>query len=133
MHPALENLKTRGFFAQCTNVEGLSKAMEEGPVTFYIGVDPTASSVHIGHMVPIFALQHLRNFGQKGIALMGGGTARIGDPSFRSETRKMLSYEELDHNAEAIRVQLDRFVGFDGKTAWTANNKDWLANLNYID
>jgi len=133
LHPALENLTERGFFAQCSNVEGLSRAMEEGTVPFYIGIDPTASSAHIGHMVPFFALKHLVNAGHKGIALMGAGTARIGDPSFRSETRKILSYEQLDQNAAAILAQLNRFVGFDGKNALTANNKDWLANLNYID
>ena len=133
MNPALENLKTRGFFAQCTNEEGLSRLMDTEPVVFYLGVDPTGASVHIGHMVPFFAFRHLRDGGHKSIALMGAGTARIGDPSGRNETRKMLSYEELDHNAESIKAQLDRFVGFDGKTAWTVNNKDWLANLNYID
>ena len=133
MHPAIENLKARGFFAQCTDVEGLSRLMDKGQVTFYLGVDPTGSSVHIGHMVPFFAFRHLRDAGHKAIALMGAGTARIGDPSGRSETRKMLSYEELDKNAESIRSQLDGFIGFDGRTALTANNKDWLANLNYID
>ncbi|MCL2233327.1 MAG: tyrosine--tRNA ligase, partial [Treponema sp.] len=95
MHPAIENLMSRGFFAQCSNVEGLSRLMSEEPVTFYIGIDPTASSAHIGHMVPFFALKHLVNAGHKGIALMGAGTARIGDPSFRSETRQILSYEQL--------------------------------------
>ena len=133
MNTAIENLKTIGFFAQCTNEEGLSRLMDEGPVTFYVGVDPTAASVHIGHMVPFFAFRHLREAGQKGIALLGGGTARIGDPSGRSEVRKVLSYEELDKNADSIKAQLDRFVGFDGKAAWTVNNKDWLADLNYID
>ena len=133
MSNTIDILKTRGFFAQCTNEEGLSRLMDEEPVTFYVGVDPTAASVHIGHMVPFFAFRHLRDAGHKGIALLGGGTARIGDPSGRSETRKVLSYEDLDKNADAIKTQLDKFVGFDGKTAWTANNKDWLANLNYID
>jgi len=133
MHQVLENLKTRGFFAQCSNIEGLSRLMDEGPVTFYIGIDPTASSAHIGHMVPFFALKHLVNAGHRGISLMGAGTARIGDPSFRSETRQILSYEQLDKNAASILAQLDHFVGFDGDRAITANNKDWLANLNYID
>jgi len=133
MHPALENLKTRGFFQQCTDAEGLSKLMDEGPVTFYVGCDPTGPSLHIGHMVPFFAYQHLRTAGQKGIALIGGGTARIGDPSGKTELRKMLTYETLDANAALITAQLDRFIKFDGSTAWTANNKDWLADLNYID
>ena len=133
MHPAIENLKARGFIQQCTNIEGLSRLMGEGPLTFYIGCDPTGASLHIGHMVPFFAYRHLREAGQKCIALIGEGTARIGDPSGKSEIRKMLSYDALGDNAAAITAQLDRFIGFDGKTAFTANNKDWLANLNYID
>jgi tyrosyl-tRNA synthetase len=133
MHPTIENLKVRGFFQQCTDPESLSKLMNEGPVTFYVGCDPTGPSLHIGHMVPFFAYRHLRAAGQKGIALIGGGTARIGDPSGKTEMRKMLNYETLDNNADSITAQLDRFIGFDGDTARTANNKDWLANLNYID
>jgi len=133
MNSALETLKTRGFLQQCTDVEGLSKAMDEGQITFYEGTDPTGGSLHIGHMVPYFAFRHLRGAGHKGVALLGGGTARIGDPSGKSSMRKMLSYEQLDINTENIRKQLDRFVGFDDKTAFTVNNKDWLANLNYID
>ncbi|MDR2618376.1 MAG: tyrosine--tRNA ligase [Treponema sp.] len=133
MNPALENLKARGFFAQCTDAEGLSRLMDQGPVTFYEGTDPTGGSLHIGHMVPYFAFRHLQAAGHKGLALLGGGTARIGDPSGKSEMRKMLSYEQLDKNTEAIRAQLDRFVSFDGDTARSVNNKDWLANLNYID
>jgi len=133
MNSALEILKTRGFLRQCTDVEGLSKIMDEGPITFYEGTDPTGGSLHIGHIVPYFAFRHLRSAGHTGVALLGGGTARIGDPSGKSSMRKMLSYEQLDINTENIRKQLDDFVGFDGKTAFTVNNKDWLANLNYID
>jgi len=133
MNSALETLKTRGFLRQCTDAEGLSKAMDEGPITFYEGTDPTGGSLHIGHIVPYFAFRHLRDAGHKGVALLGGGTARIGDPSGKSSMRKMLSYEQLDKNTEAIRAQLDHFVNFDGKNAFTVNNKDWLANLNYID
>jgi tyrosyl-tRNA synthetase len=133
MNQALENLKIRGFFKQCTDEEGLSKLMDEGPVTFYVGCDPTGPSLHIGHMVPFFALRHLRDAGHVGIALIGGGTARIGDPSGKTEMRKMLTYDQLDANAAAIKAQLDRFIGFDGVHAFSANNKDWLADLNYID
>ena len=133
MNSAIQTLKTRGFFQQCTDVESLSKLMDEGPVTFYEGTDPTGGSLHIGHMVPYFAFRHMREAGHVGIALLGGGTARIGDPSGKSELRKMLTYEQLDKNTESIKGQLDRFVGFDGKTAFPVNNKDWLANLNYID
>jgi len=107
--------------------------MEEGPVTFYVGCDPTGTSLHIGHMVPFFAYRHMRDAGHKGLALIGGGTARIGDPSGKTELRKMLSYETLDANTAAISAQLDRFIGFDGDTARAVNNKDWLAGLNYID
>ncbi|MDR2258187.1 MAG: tyrosine--tRNA ligase [Treponema sp.] len=133
MNQALVNLRTRGFFQQCTDTEGLSRLMDREPVVFYIGCDPTGASLHIGHMVPFFAYRHLRDAGQKGIALIGGGTARIGDPSGKTEMRRMLNYETLDANAASITAQLDRFVGFDGDTARWVNNKDWLAGLNYID
>ena len=133
MNCALETLKTRGFFQQCTDAEGLSKVMDEGPITFYEGTDPTGGSLHIGHMVPYFAFRHLRAAGHKGVALLGGGTARIGDPSGRDQVRKMLDYQTLDANVVSITSQLDKFVGFDGSSAFTVNNKDWLANLNYID
>lgn len=133
MNRALEVLQERGFVQQCTDFEGLSRLMDEGPVTFYIGVDPTGPSLHIGHMVPFFALRHLRDAGHVGIALLGGGTARIGDPSGKTEMRKLISYEEIDENAKRFIKQLDRFVGFDGVHAFTANNKDWLADLNYIE
>ena len=133
MNKALETLKERGFFQQCTDVEGLSLLMDAGPVSFYVGFDPTGSSLHIGHMLPAFALRHLREAGHRAIALVGGGTARIGDPSGKTEMRKMISYDQIDANSAAIGNQLDRFIGFDGKTAFAENNKNWLANLNYID
>ncbi len=133
MNKALQTLKDRGFFQQCTDTEKLSDLMDKGPVTFYVGTDPTAGSLHIGHLVPQFALRHLRSAGHIGISLIGGGTGRIGDPSGKTEMRKMLTYEQLNENVEKIKEQLNRFIGFDSKTAFPENNEQWLANLNYID
>lgn len=133
MNKALQTLIDRGFFQQCTDAEALSALMDKGPITFYTGTDPTGGSLHIGHLVPQFAVRHLRDAGHIGIALLGGGTGRIGDPSGKTEMRKMLDYQQLDENVEKIKAQLDRFIGFDGKTAFAENNKNWLADLNYID
>ena len=133
MNRALEILKERGFIQQCTDIDGLSRLMDEGPVTLYEGCDPTGPSLHIGHMVPYFAIRHLHEAGNNAIVLMGGGTARIGDPSGKTTMRQIISYEEIDANAQRFLKQLDRFLSFDEKTLYSANNKDWLANLNYID
>jgi tyrosyl-tRNA synthetase len=137
MNKTLECLKSRGFFQQCTDAEKLSLLMDQGPVTFYEGCDPTGPSLHIGHMVPYFAMRHLLEAGHKAIVLIGGGTARIGDPSGKTTMRKMLSYEQLDENAASITRQLNRFFNtLPGNAAANItyeNNKTWLANLNYID
>jgi tyrosyl-tRNA synthetase len=137
MNHALQTLKDRGFYAQCSDPEALSALMDEGPITFYVGADPTGPSLHIGHMVPFFAFRHLLAAGHRGIPLVGGGTARIGDPSGKTEMRQMLSYQAIDANVEAISAQLHRFlVGAPGareEQILFANNKDWLASLNYID
>ncbi len=133
MNPALETLKERGFIQQCTDLEGLSALMDQGPIIFYEGCDPTGPSLHIGHMVPYFAMRHLHAAGHHGIVLMGGGTARIGDPSGKSSMRQIIGYDEIDANAALFLGQIDKFMKFDGKTLYSANNKDWLADLNYID
>jgi tyrosyl-tRNA synthetase len=134
MNKTIDILTQRGFVSQCTDVNALSALMDTQPVTFYLGVDPTGASLHIGHMVPFFGFRHLTAGGNPGIALMGDGTARIGDPSGKSETRKILSYETLDANAALIQGQLKEFLGgFDGRINIVAHNKDWLAPLNYID
>ncbi|HUW41275.1 MAG TPA: tyrosine--tRNA ligase [Rectinemataceae bacterium] len=133
MNPALGTLKERGFLQQCTDLEGLSKAMDEGPITFYEGCDPTGPSLHIGHMVPYFAMHHLNEAGHRGIVLMGGGTARIGDPSGKTTMRQIISYEDIDANTVRFLGQIDRFLKLDGETLYSENNKNWLADLNYID
>ena len=133
MNEAIETLQARGFFNQCTDLEALSARMDKGPISFYVGCDPTGPSLHIGHMVPFFAFRHLMKAGHHGIALVGGGTGRIGDPSGKTEMRKMLGYDQIDANVVNITGQLDRFLHFDGVLAQPANNKDWLADLRYID
>ncbi|GMO17594.1 MAG: tyrosine--tRNA ligase [Termitinemataceae bacterium] len=134
MNNVLQELSLRGFVSQCTAMDELSSLMDAEPVTFYVGCDPTGSSLHIGHMVPFFAFRHLRAAGHRGIALIGSGTARIGDPSGKTEMRKMLNCNEIEQNAAFIREQLERFLGgFDGESAICADNSGWLPRLNYID
>jgi tyrosyl-tRNA synthetase len=133
VNAALETLKERGFFAQCTDVGALGDLMDAGPVSFYVGIDPTGSSLHIGHLVPLYAMAHLAKAGHHPVALVGGGTARIGDPSGKTEMRRMLSVEQIGANVEAIRVQIERFLASTGVTPRVVNNADWLASLNYID
>ncbi len=133
MNDALETLKERGFFAQCTDVEALGAAMDAGPVRFYVGIDPTGASLHIGHLVPLYAMAHLAKAGHQPVALVGGGTARIGDPSGKTEMRRMLTVDQIDANVQAIRVQIERFLESAGTKPEVVNNADWLASLNYID
>ncbi|UTC89951.1 tyrosine--tRNA ligase [Treponema denticola] len=133
MNKALKILQERGFIQQCTDLQALSDRMDKGQIAFYTGTDPTGPSLHIGHIVPIFALKHLCREGHKGVVLVGGGTSRIGDPSGKTEMRKMLSYDELDKNAASIQNQIEKFLAEDIKNVRFVNNKDWLADLNYID
>ena len=133
---AYDILKERGFIAQVTFEEDLRKAFDEGMVTFYTGFDPTADSLHIGHYIPIMAMAHLQRAGHKPIALMGGGTGMIGDPSGKSDMRKVLTVEDIDHNVECFKKQMSRFLDFDQSRencALIVNNADWLRTLNYID
>ena len=136
MKNALDILKERGFVAQVTYEDELYKAFDEGMVTFYTGFDPTADSLHIGHYIPIMAMAHLQRAGHKPIALMGGGTGMIGDPSGKSDLRKVLTVEDIDNNVAHIKQQMSRFLDFDESKpncAIIANNADWLRTLNYID
>ncbi|MDX9800152.1 MAG: tyrosine--tRNA ligase [Spirochaetia bacterium] len=133
MNQALATLKERGFIKQCTDLDLLDKKLSEERLTFYCGFDPTGPSLHAGHLVPLFAMAHLNRAGHRAIALVGGGTARIGDPSGKTEMRKILSYEEINSNADKIKEQIARFIDFSDDHALLLDNADWLANLNYID
>ncbi|MDY0240862.1 MAG: tyrosine--tRNA ligase [Rhodospirillaceae bacterium] len=131
---ALRTLTARGYVNQGTNLEGLDQAFEAGIVPAYIGFDATADSLHVGHLLPIMTLRRLQQCGHKPLVLIGGGTTRIGDPSFRSEARPMLSDEQIQANIRGIRQVFDRFLTFgDGPTdAVMLNNADWLDQLHYI-
>lgn len=133
MSSVYDVLKERGFIAQCTYEEDLQKALENEKVTFYVGFDPTADSLHIGHYIPIMAMAHMQKFGHRPIALVGGGTAMIGDPSGKTDMRKMMTREMVDANASAIKKQLSRFISFDDDRAIMADNADWLLGLNYVE
>ena len=131
-HP-IDLLRQRGFIRQCTDEEGLAQRMGRESVCFYVGVDPTAASLHIGHLVPVYAMAHLHRAGHRPILLMGGGTARIGDPSGKTEMRPMLSTQEIKANIARIQPQLARLIDTDDEAVITANNADWLDGLAYID
>lgn len=132
MEHILDILKERGFIAQTTFESELYEQLKE-PTTFYVGFDPTADSLHIGHYIPIMAMAHMQRAGHKPIALMGGGTAMIGDPSGKTDMRKMLTTETIDSNVECIKKQMSRFLDFSDNKAIIVNNADWLRHLNFID
>jgi tyrosyl-tRNA synthetase len=122
----------RGFVEKVTDEEKVPEILE-GKVTCYIGFDPTASSFHVGNLVPIMALAHMQRYGHRPIALAGGGTGLVGDPSGKDEMRQILTYEEIAKNAEAQKKQFSRFLDFSNNKALLLNNADWLTKLNYID
>jgi tyrosyl-tRNA synthetase len=126
-------LKERGFIQQCSDEEAIKEMLNKGSIHFYAGFDPTGNSLHVGHVVPLFAMAHLQRAGHTPIALVGGGTARIGDPTGKTEMRKMLSVEEIKLNAQSIKKQISRFIDFSGDNAIIADNAEWLADLNYIE
>jgi len=128
----LETFEERGFFKQTTHPEELKSRVESGRICAYIGFDPTADSLHVGHLIPLMGLAHLQWDGQRVIALMGGGTAMIGDPSGKTEMRKMLTEKQLEDNVGKIKPQMERFLDFSGDSE-LINNSEWLRNLNYID
>jgi tyrosyl-tRNA synthetase len=133
MKSAYEILKERGFVEQVTDEALISGLFAKGPVTCYIGFDPTATSLHIGSLVPIMALAHMQQNGNRPIALVGGGTGLIGDPSGKTEMRQVLTLEQIDYNAKCLGRQLAQYLDFSEGHALLLNNADWLTKINYIE
>ena len=128
-----DTLKERGFIAQCTDEAEVRKMLGEKSVTFYIGFDPTADSLHAGHFIALMVMAHMQRAGHRPIALVGGGTGTIGDPSGRSDLRKVLTDEMIEHNCECFKKQIARFIDFSDGKALMVNNGDWLRKLGYIE
>lgn len=134
MKNVFDVLKERGFIKQTVYEEELYSALGKEKVPFYIGFDPTADSLHIGHYIPIMAMAWMQKFGHRPIALFGGGTGMIGDPSGRSDMRQMMTKETIEHNIQCFKSQMSRFIDFNGENgAIIANNADWLLDLNYVE
>ena len=133
MANVFDTLKERGFIAQCTNEEELRELFDKEKVTFYIGFDPTADSLHAGHFIALMAMAHMQRAGHRPICLVGGGTGTVGDPSGRTDMRRMLTDEDIEHNCECFKKQIARFIDFSDDKAIMVNNGDWLRKLNYID
>ena len=128
-----DELKARGLIAQVTDEEEIKEVINNGKATFYIGFDCTADSLTAGHFMALTLMKRLQQAGNRPIALIGGGTTMIGDPSGRTDMRKMLTKEDIDHNAECFKRQMERFIEFGDGKAMMLNNADWLLNLNYIE
>ena len=130
---AIDILKERGFLAQCTDEAGLRELLGQEQVSFYTGFDPTADSLHAGHLIALMAMSHLQRAGHRPICLVGGGTGTVGDPSGRTDMRKMMTDETICHNCDCFRRQISRFIDFEDDRAIMVDNGDWLRKLNYID
>lgn len=128
-----EELKARGLIAQVTDEEEIRELINNGKATFYIGFDPTADSLHVGHFMALCLMKRLQEAGNKPIALIGGGTAMIGDPSGRTDMRQMMTEETIQHNCDCFKKQMSRFIDFSEGKALMVNNADWLKDLNYIE
>ena len=128
-----DELRARGLLAQLTDEEEIKELINNGKATFYIGFDPTADSLHVGHFMALCLMKRLQMAGNKPIALIGGGTGMIGDPSGKTDMRKMLTAEDIEHNCECFKKQMSRFIDFSEGKALMVNNADWLLGLNYVD
>ncbi len=134
MSNVMDTLRERGFIKQVVYEEDLYKLLDTEKVSFYIGFDPTADSLHVGHYLAMMAMAHMQRAGHRPIVLIGGGTAMVGDPSGRTDMRKMMTKEVIEHNCECFRKQMSRFFSFEGdNAAIMVNNADWLLGLNYVD
>jgi tyrosyl-tRNA synthetase len=133
MSDVLHTLRERGFVQQVSDESGLAALLGKGPVSYYCGFDPTASSLHVGSMIPLMALAHLAHAGHHPIAVLGGGTAMVGDPSGRTELRQMLTVETIGENCNQIEPQVRRFLGAAGEHALVLDNAEWLVPLNYLE
>ena len=134
MADVIEELEKRGYIEQFTHEKELKETFKKESVRFYLGIDPTADSLHIGHFIALMVASHLQKAGHKPIILVGGGTATIGDPSGKTDIRKMMTRETIDGNVAAIKKQIEKFITFEGENAAIiVNNADWLLKLNYID
>ncbi len=128
-----EELKERGLLAQLTDEEEIKELINNGKATFYIGFDPTADSLHVGHFMALCLMKRMQMAGNKPIALIGGGTAMIGDPSGRSDMRTMMTKEQIQHNCDCFKEQMSKFIDFSDGKAMMVNNADWLLDLNYVE
>ena len=126
-------LLERGLIAQTTHEQEIRELLGKEKVTFYIGFDPTADSLHVGHFLQMVVMRHMQNYGHRPIALVGGGTGHIGDPSGRTDMRQMMTKEIIDHNCECFKQQLSRVIDFSDDKAIMVNNADWLLDLNYVE
>ena len=133
MANVLDELLDRGYIKQFTHEEETRELLEKEKITFYIGFDPTADSLHVGHFIALMFMAHMQKAGHRPIALLGGGTAMVGDPSGKTDMRKMLTKEQIEHNVNSIKKQMEKFIDFSDGKAILVNNADWLLNLNYVD
>jgi tyrosyl-tRNA synthetase len=133
MASVYDTLMERGFLKQLTHEEEIKELLEKEKITFYIGFDPTADSLHVGHFIAMMMMAHMQRAGHRPIALVGGGTAMVGDPSGKTDMRKMLTKEDIEHNVAAIKAQMQRFIDFSDGKAVLENNADWLLGLNYVE
>ena len=128
-----ETLMERGFIAQVTHEEPIKELLEKEKVTFYIGFDATADSLHVGHFLQLVVMAHMQRAGHKPIALVGGGTTMVGDPTGKTDMRRMMTREEISHNAEKFKKQISKFIDFSEGKALMVDNADWLLDLNYVN